>query len=63
MDLKELQELMDKEKGKVIIVENGKPVMVITPYQEYAKAQEEEPFDGIEEAEPAEELTIDDLPL
>ncbi len=73
MDLKELQDLLKTEKGKVIIVENGEPLMVILPYQEYKKQNTLESRESInnesalplaeEENQGAEELTIDDLPL
>ncbi len=71
MDLKELQNLIQQEKGKVIIVENGEPIMVILPYQDYKKQgkKAEEPLPAAPLPEPLEaqesddELTIDDLPL
>lgn len=71
MDLQELKRILEKDKGKIIIVENGKPLMVILPYEEYAgesapsaQEREEEPFEGIEGADSGSgELTIEDLPL
>lgn len=77
MDLKEIQDLLKGEKGKIIIVENGEPLMVILPYEEYKKKGSGSNADdsgngngnGISEPLPEEipdsqsELTIDDLPL
>jgi prevent-host-death family protein len=37
MDLNEIKEIMESEGGKFIIVENGKPVMVVTSFEEYKK--------------------------
>ncbi|MDP4007494.1 MAG: hypothetical protein Q8P55_02810 [bacterium] len=68
MDLEEIKRILHKDKGKIIIVEEGKPVMIILPYEEQDpevhSSEEREPF--LEEQEMdsgAEELTIDDLPL
>ena len=72
MDFKELQDLLRREKSKIIIIENGEPIMVILPYEEYKKQMSEtleEPFQNEPPAPPQdenadqEELTIDDLPL
>ena len=68
MDLEELQRILKKDKGKIIIVENGKPVMIVLPYenQDLQHSQEKTAEPLLEEEERgslAEELTIDDLPL
>lgn len=74
MDLKELQSILSREGGKIIIVENGKPVMVISPYKEYAakpmsprpeeEPEPEEVEESVSESLPSsDELTLDDLPL
>ena len=68
MDLEELKRILKKDKGKIIIVENGKPVMIVLPYDnEDSRGSQEEiakPLLGSEEMGPAPgELTIDDLPL
>lgn len=68
MDLEDLKRILQKDKGKIIIVENGKPVMIILPYEDQGlKSSSEETFEPpLEDEEigggPA-ELTIDDLPL
>lgn len=58
MDLNEIKSVLGNGGGKIVIVEDGKPTLVILSYEEYkggnpaslaAKAQEE--------------LTVDDLPL
>lgn len=70
MDLKELQDLIKKEKGKIIIVEDGEPTMVILSYEEYKNRGNGNESNEDEKAEPlpedngdSEELTVDDLPL
>ena len=66
MDLEELKRILQKNKGKIIIVENGKPVMIISPY-EYdgeGKAKQEEVVEPLlRDEDIGGELTIDDLPL
>ena len=69
MDFNEIKNLIQQEGGKIIIVENGKPVMVVLSFEDFkarnkkgvAQILPEEPqnIDGNNE----EELTIDDLPL
>ena len=65
MDLKELQDLIKKEKAKVIIVENGEPIFVVIPYEEYrskhSKNTVEEEVNNLPNDE--DEITIDDLPV
>ena len=70
MDLEDLKRILKKDKGKIIIVENGKPVMIISPYEddnESALSKQEEVVEPLlpdEDMGPAPgELTIDDLPL
>ena len=63
MDLKEIQAILQNEKGKIIIVENGEPTMVILPYQEYKNGLEERIVNEVPELKESDELTIDDLPL
>ena len=68
MDLEELKRILEKDKGKIIIVENGKPIMVILPYENLVAKDSskdmQEPFEQERgESEDPRELTIDDLPL
>ena len=67
MDLKELQDLLRREKSKLIIVENGEPLMVVLSYEEYKKQADNFDNEQVpslpEESPDPEELTIDDLPL
>lgn len=57
MDFNELKNLIQQEGGKIIVVENGKPVMVVLSFEDFkARNKKVEP-------ENEEELTIDDLPL
>jgi hypothetical protein len=62
MTIKELKTLLDKAKGKIIVVEDEKPIMVITPYEEpsFARASS---FAKATEDKSEGELTLDDLPL
>lgn len=69
MDLNEIKELLGNAPGKVVIVENGKPTVIILSYEEWRKTtsssgssrrfEEAPPL----ESEPQGELTVDDLPL
>lgn len=37
MDLNEIKKIIEADGGKFIIVEDGKPVMVVTSFEEYKK--------------------------
>lgn len=69
MDLNEIKELLGNGGGKIVIVENGKPTMVILSYGEYKgqnpgnRVLKNEPEPSNSESQAAEELTVDDLPL
>ena len=74
MDFQELKDIIQKEGGKVIIVENDKPQLVVMSFEEYKKKRQvvssvqDEPAQRIAEREIDREsemdgLTIDDLPL
>ena len=68
MDLEELKRILKKDKGKIIIVENGKPIMVVLAYENLIEQDSikevAEPLLEEEERRPVPgELTIDDLPL
>ena len=70
MDLNEIKQLLAEEGGKIIVVENDKPVFVVMSYEEYKgrKAKVAQPAIGeqkVETPQPSSsrELTLDDLPL
>ncbi len=76
MNISEIRQLIENEKGKIIIIEDGKPVMVIMSFEEYLeKVQKEKsgklfPSPHNEEEEqkvPAEleeeDLKVEDLPF
>ncbi|TSC56325.1 MAG: hypothetical protein Greene071421_220 [Parcubacteria group bacterium Greene0714_21] len=54
MTIKELKTLLDQARGKIIVVEDEKPIMVITPYEEQSLSPMPQEKAG---------LTLDDLPL
>lgn len=71
MDFEEIKNLIEIDGGKFIIVENGKPAMVITGFEEYKKklipsfakataGKEKKPIPKELESEP---LKLEDLPL
>lgn len=66
MDMDEIKNLIEIDGGKFIIVENGKPVMVVTGFEEYKKklilsaGKEKKPLPKELESEP---LRLEDLPL
>ncbi|MFH1575724.1 MAG: type II toxin-antitoxin system prevent-host-death family antitoxin [Candidatus Nealsonbacteria bacterium] len=39
MDLNEIKKLIEEDGGKIIIVENNEPVMVVTSYADYKKCK------------------------
>ncbi|MBI1984484.1 MAG: hypothetical protein HYS60_00015 [Candidatus Wildermuthbacteria bacterium] len=70
MDLNDLKAILQREGGKIIIVENGNPTLIVSLYQNGQKETpqgmpEEEPeLQDIPEQDPdSGELTVDDLPL
>ncbi len=65
MDLKELKELI-KDGGKVVVVENDRPVFVLVSYEDFKgiSVPKQAAVPVIQEEEfTDEELTLDDLPL
>lgn len=72
MDLSEIKNLIEIDGGKFIIVENGKPAMVVMGFEDYKKQltekknnqagfrKEERPAPKELESEP---LKLEDLPL
>jgi PHD/YefM family antitoxin component YafN of YafNO toxin-antitoxin module len=76
MNLEEIKEIIEKDGGKFIIVENGQPIMVILSFDDYKNRlgtqktllpKETKPQKEVQRALPKEledeELKIDDLPL
>ena len=72
MDLNEIKNLIEIDGGKFIIVENGKPVMVVIPFEEYKnKLAEKKVSTPVTQKEPrrqpkefeSEPLKLEDLPL
>jgi hypothetical protein len=35
MDINQLKKILDKEKSKIVIVENGEPIMVVSSFEDY----------------------------
>ena len=73
MDFEEIKNLIQQEGGKIIVVENGKPVMVVLSFEDFkarnnniarkAQVAAAAPAPLQEPQNNDEELTIDDLPL
>ena len=75
MDLKEIKQLMQDGGGKIIIVENDKPTIIVMSYEEYVQHSHAKPVFAEKkenelmsipvqsEQNSEKELTIDDLPL
>jgi len=75
MNLQEIKDIIKREGGKIIIVENDKPEMVIMSFDEW-RGEKRQEIRSVQTAPPrqtvsptplpeerSEELTIDDLPL
>ena len=74
MDFQELKDIIQRDGGKIIIVENDKPQLVVMSFEEYKRkrqpvspiqstpVQKSDDLAVVQERE-REELTIDDLPL
>jgi prevent-host-death family protein len=62
MDFNEIKNLIQQEGGKIIVVENGKPVMVVLSFEDF-KARNNKKVEPQGNGNNDEELTIDDLPL
>lgn len=79
MDLNEIKSIIEKEGGKIIVIENNKPLLMIMLYEDYKKFHGNNPSrfsleeqrakipvsSVVQENKPRveQELTIDDLPL
>jgi len=66
MDLNEIKKLIEEDGGKIIIVENGEPTMIVTSFADYmkkkAKPEKKEQKPIPKELE-EEDLKIEDLPF
>ena len=66
MDLNEIRQFIEQDGGKFIIVENGKPVMVITSFEEYKEKKatpEKKTKKPVSPESDEEDLKIEDLPF
>ena len=66
MDLNEIKKIIEEDGGKIIVIENGEPVMVVTSFDEYRKKKQtarKEPVEAIPEELNEDELKIEDLPF
>ncbi len=63
MDLDEIKKIIENEEGKVVIVENGKPTIVISKFEENSVGIEKPIRKEIPEELKEEELKIEDLPV
>jgi prevent-host-death family protein len=69
MDINEIKKLIDEDGGKIILVENGEPILVVTSYADYKKNKvksvkaEPQTVNQIPPELTAEELKIEDLPF
>ncbi len=59
MNLEEIKQILEKEKGKIVIVENGEPTMVISPFDNKKKNKPNPVPQELTE----DELKIEDLPF
>jgi PHD/YefM family antitoxin component YafN of YafNO toxin-antitoxin module len=76
MDLNQIKKLIEEERAKLIIIEEGKPIMVILSFEDYQKTTQTKPESErkgeltenllsspkVENVE-EKELTLDDLPF
>ncbi|MAF43205.1 MAG: hypothetical protein CMI54_03415 [Parcubacteria group bacterium] len=71
MNLEEIKEIIKADGGKIIIVEDGEPTLVIMSFEDYkAKLKKpsldpktEEKNKASKDKKPTEELTLEDLPV
>ncbi len=63
MNLDEIKKIIENEKGKVVVVENGKPTMVISKFEENPIEVEKLVKKEMPEELKQEELKIEDLPI
>lgn len=66
MDLNEIKKLIEEDGGKIIIVEHGEPIMVVTSFDDYRKNRTK-PEKKLQKPMPKEleeeDLKIEDLPF
>ncbi|PIR89937.1 hypothetical protein COS93_01775 [bacterium (Candidatus Gribaldobacteria) CG07_land_8_20_14_0_80_33_18] len=68
MDLEEIKKFINSEGEKIILIENGKPVLVVMKYNDYKNKffkenNSGEIFDEQTQTEDKNDLTIEDLPF
>jgi len=75
MNISEIRQLIENEKGKIIIIEDGEPVMVVMSFEEYLERVQKEKSGKLfsshneekEQKVPAEleeeDLKVEDLPF
>ena len=68
MDLEEIKKFINSEGEKIILIENGKPVLVVMKYNDYKNKffkenDSGEIFDEQTQTEDKNDLTIEDLPF
>jgi len=66
MDLDEIKQLINSDGERVILVENGRPVLVLLSFEDYKKRfnfQKEAEKEKIEPKKSESELTLEDLPF
>lgn len=66
MDLNEIKKLIEEDGGKIIIVEHGEPIMVVTSFDDYRKNRtklEKKSQKPMPKELEEEDLKIEDLPF
>ncbi len=64
MDFSELKKIIDSKESKVVIIENGRPVMVVMSYEDYRrKFKGEEKTEEVPKELVDEPLKVEDLPF
>ncbi len=66
MDLDEIKQLINSDGERVILVENGRPVLVLLSFEDYKRRfnfQKEAEKEKIEPKKLESELTLEDLPF
>lgn len=68
MDFKHIKDFLESEPGKVLVLEDGEPRLIIMPYKDYQRMKSEHyksSTSSEEEDNPRseQEITLDDLPV